>query len=338
MTLTKNDGGATVAAGGTAVYTLTYTNAGNQNATGVVLTETIPAHTTFQRRSQHCRVGLYSRYHAGSTCTLATGALAGGGTSGSATFAVTVGNPLPAGVAQLANTATVADDGSNGADPTPANASGSDTTPVNAVPDLTLTKTDGGATVTPGSTLAYTLVYTNTGTQGATGIVLTETVPLNAVFNAGASSAGWTCTPSNNAGSTCTLAVGALAGGGAAGSRIFAVTVVDPVPAGVAQIANSASIGDDNTNGADPTANNSASDSTPVKRCTRSDANQDRQWCPGSPMSTIVYTLTYTNAGDQAATGIVLTETVRANSTFNAGASSAGWPVTPTATRAAPAH
>ena len=35
------------------------------------------------------------------------------------TFAVTVVNPLPAGVTQIANTTSIADDGLNGADPTP---------------------------------------------------------------------------------------------------------------------------------------------------------------------------------------------------------------------------
>ena len=35
------------AAGGTVAYTSTYTNAGNQGATGVALTETVPANTTF---------------------------------------------------------------------------------------------------------------------------------------------------------------------------------------------------------------------------------------------------------------------------------------------------
>ena len=110
---------------------------------------------------------------------------------------------------QVANTATIADDGSNGADPTPANNTGSDTTPVTAAPDLMVTKSDGGATAAPGGTVAYTLSYTNVGTQNATGVVLTETVPANTTFNAGASTAGWVCTPNNNAGSNCTLAIGA---------------------------------------------------------------------------------------------------------------------------------
>src|SRR6185436_6161567 len=157
------------------------------------------------------------------------------------------------------------DDGTNGTDPTPANNSGSDTTPLTGAPDLTLGKSDGGASVAPGGTVAYTLTYTNVGNRGAAGIVLTETVPANTTFNAGASTAGWVCTPNNNAGSTCTLAIGTLAGGGATSTATFAVTVANPVPAGVTQISNTASIADNGTNGTDPTpGNNSGSDATPL--------------------------------------------------------------------------
>ena len=59
--------------------------------------------------------------------------------------------------------------------------------------------------------VVYTLSYTNAGTQNATGVVLTETVPANTTFNAGGSTAGWVCVPDNNAGSSCTLTLGALA-------------------------------------------------------------------------------------------------------------------------------
>ena len=93
----------------------------------------------------------------------------------------------------IANSATIGDDGTGGPDPNPGDNTGSDTTPVNAAPDLTVVKSDGGASVAPGGTVVYTLFYDNNGNQGATGVVLTETVPANTTFNAGASSAGWTC-------------------------------------------------------------------------------------------------------------------------------------------------
>ena len=326
LTLTKSDGGASVAPGGTVAYTLGYANAGNQGATGIVLTETVPANSTFNAGASTAGWSCSPNNNAGSTCTLAVGALNGGGANGAATFAVTAVNPVAAGVTQLANTASIADDGANGTDPTPANNSASDTTPLNATPDLTLTKSDGGASVVPGGTVAYTLGYANAGNQGATGIVLTETVPANSTFNAGASTAGWSCSPNGNAGSTCTLAVGALNGGGANGTATFAVTAVNPVAAGVAQLANTASIADDGANGADPTpANNSASDTTPVDAAPDLSITKDFTGATPFPGDVFAFTLAYANVGNQGATAVVISETVPANTTFDNAASSPGW-------------
>ncbi|MBI2213057.1 MAG: hypothetical protein HYU52_05360 [Acidobacteria bacterium] len=72
---------------------------------------------------------------------------------------MTVATPLPGGVTQIANSVTIADDGTNGTDPTPGNNTGSDTTPVTGAPDMSVTKSDGGASVAPGGTVSYTLSY-----------------------------------------------------------------------------------------------------------------------------------------------------------------------------------
>ena len=167
-------------------YTLTYRNVGNQDATGVTITETVPANATFnwalRRRAGLARMA----QQPAPTCTVSVGNLAAGA-SGSVTFAVNVVTPFPAGVTEINNTASIADDGANGADPTPANNSATDNTPVDAYSDLSITKTDGGATTTPGGVVTYTLTYQNTGDQNASGVVITETVPANTTFNATAS-------------------------------------------------------------------------------------------------------------------------------------------------------
>jgi len=332
LSIAKSDGGASVAPGGTVAYTLTYANAGGQTATGVVLMETVPANTTFNPGASTAGWACTPSNAAGSTCTLAVGSVAAGGGSQIATFAVTVVNPVAAGVSQVANTATLADDGTHGADPTPGNNSGGDTTPVTGAPDLSIAKSDGGASVAPGGTLAYTLTFANSGSRGATGVILTETVPANTTFNPGASTGGWVCSPNNNAGSTCTLAFGALAAGGGNQSATFVVTVATPLPGGVSQIANTATLADDGTNGTDPNlGNNTSSINTPVTggpdlSITKSDGGVSV--APGGAVS---YTLTYANSGNRGATGVVLTETVPASTTFNAGASTAGWVCTPNA-------
>jgi uncharacterized repeat protein (TIGR01451 family) len=174
---------------------------------------------------------------------------------------VTVTNPLPAGVTQLTNTAGVSDDGSNGADLIPGNNVASDSTPVSGAPDLRLSKTDGGVSAQPGAVVTYTLTYANVGNQDATGVVLTETVPANTSYTGGPE---WSCN-----GSTCTHNVGAVAGSGGGGSVIFVVAIDNPLPEGVTQVDNTASVGDDGANGADPTlGNNVASITTNAQKRT----------------------------------------------------------------------
>jgi uncharacterized repeat protein (TIGR01451 family)/fimbrial isopeptide formation D2 family protein len=320
LVITKSDGGVSTTPGGTVVYTLSYTNTGSQDATGVVITETVPANSSFDAGGSTAGWTCTPNNSAGSVCTLAIGKLAAGA-SGSATFAVVVANPVPAGAAQIANTATIADDSSNGPT-TPADNTGSDTTPVAAAPDLQLLKSDAGASVAPGGTIDYTLTYTNTGNRGASGVVITETVPLHTSFNAGASTPGWVCKPNGSVGSTCTFAVGIVAGGGASGSVTFAVTVDTPLPAGVTQIANSAVIGDDNRNGIDTTtADNASSDTTPVRAAPDLRLLKRANVISIAPGAPIAYTLTYTNVGVIAATGVVITETVPFQTKFNAPAS-----------------
>jgi uncharacterized repeat protein (TIGR01451 family) len=326
LNISKSDGGISTTPGSTVAYTLNYANSGNQGATGVVITEVVPANTTFNAGASTAGWSCTPNNNPGSTCTLAIGTVNGDTSSVSVTYAVTVANPVPAGVSQISNTATIADDGTNGTDPTPANNSGSDTTPVTATPDLSVTKTDDNITGTPGNVITYTITYTNSGNQGATGVILTETVPANTTFNAGASSAGWSCANGAPAGTTCTNTIGAVAGGGGTGTRIFAVTVNASLPGGTTSTSNTVTIGDDGANGADPTpGNNSDTEITPVFAAPDMQIEKSDGGTSTTPGGTVAYTLAYSNTGTIGATGTVITETVPANTTFNAGASSAGW-------------
>jgi uncharacterized repeat protein (TIGR01451 family) len=128
--------------------------------------------------------------------------------------------------------------------------------------DLALTVSDADATAEPGDSILYTLAYnvTGSGAATATAVTVSDTVPAGSSFNAGASTPGWTCTPDANAGSVCSFALGTLAAG-ANGTLAFAVDSIFPVPNGVAQIVNSASIA---TGWSDALpANDSDSESTP---------------------------------------------------------------------------
>ena len=206
------------------------TNAGNAGAAGVGLVETIPGHTSFEPSASSAGWTCSPSTAAGSACTLSLGTLAGGGGSAARTFAVRITNPLPAGVAVIDNTACVTMD---------ATTSDCDTlsVPTSGAPSLSIDKQLASGSGEPGSLLLFELVVQNTGTQG-TSVVLEETVPENTSFDPLASSPGWSCSPSAAGGASCTLAAGTLDGAGATLSRLFAVRVRNPLPAGVSSVRN----------------------------------------------------------------------------------------------------
>ncbi|MEM1080204.1 MAG: hypothetical protein AAGH65_01350, partial [Pseudomonadota bacterium] len=309
LTITKDDGGATAVPGGTVVYTLSYSNVGNQDATGVFITDTVPVNTVFDPSSSTAGWVCSPDNSAGSSCTIALGDLPVGD-SDAVNFAIIVDNPLPAGIDEIANTARIADDGNNGADPSPGNNEDSDTTPIDATPDLRIVKDDGGITAVPGGLIVYTLDFDNVGDQDATGVVITDVVPENTVFQPGSSTGGWVCTPDNNAGSTCTISIGDLAVA-ETGSVLFALALNDPIPLGFTSVPNTASIADDGSNGPDPTPDdNESSVITPI---TINPALGLVKALTDAPTaialgSVLEYTVTATNVGNLTLTNVVVTD------------------------------
>lgn len=269
LKLEMGDGEVEAAPGDTIVYKLGYGNSGAAEATGVVLTDRLPAHTTFNAdaSSEGWRCGDRG------VCQLEIGTLAPE-ERGMATFAVTVNEAVPPRVHAITNVARISDDGSHGLDPTPRDNYAAERTPVvNPLPDLVLRKSDGVRFASPGDTLSYHLVYANAGSAAVTGVVITEHVPLHTTFDAAASSDGWRC---DDAG-LCQLEVGELP----AETRreaVFAVTVAEDLPHRFVAIVNVARIHDDGAHGRDPTPwNNRAIDVTFVfSRPVNDDPGGDR--------------------------------------------------------------
>jgi uncharacterized repeat protein (TIGR01451 family) len=107
LVLTKDDGGATVAPGGTITYQLAYSNGGDADATDVVLTDTVPANTTFDADASTVDWSCADGAPAGTSCTLDIGTLEPAA-NGVAVFVVVVDNPIPDGVDAIENTASIA--------------------------------------------------------------------------------------------------------------------------------------------------------------------------------------------------------------------------------------
>ena len=114
--ITKDDGvTAPVLAGGTVVYTIGYGNSGNQTVNGAVITEMVPASTSFKASASDAGWSCPDGSSAGTICTFDVGDLAPG-ESGSVLFAVTV-SPLITGIDGTTNVVTISgrqdDDSSN---------------------------------------------------------------------------------------------------------------------------------------------------------------------------------------------------------------------------------
>ena len=194
-------------------------------------------------------------------------------------------------------------------------------------PDLTLTKNDGVATTTPGSTLIYVLTIDNVGAHDSGAITLSDTVPTGTVFDSANSTPGWSCSDGDPAGSVCTLSLPALASSGET-SAAFAVRVDDPAAADLTEIVNSASVTDDGTYGDDPTPENNSDEDTDVLTSAAPDLtvtkvdsfllDADDSVLP-SPGDSLHYVVTITNNGNQDLGNAVFSDTPDANTTLVAG-------------------
>jgi uncharacterized repeat protein (TIGR01451 family) len=231
LSLTKSAAPTSVEVGGTVTYTLTVANAGPDAATGVVVTDALPAGMTFASADSGCT-------HAAGTVTCAVGGLASGA---AAQRAITV---TAASAGSKLNTATVAGDQG---DPTPGNNSGNASVEV-APPapppptsaDVAVTKSADRATVLVGDLVAYTVTATNQGPGTASGVTLTDPLPDGVGFSAVRSGpcvhdattgtvTGQAANLAPGSSLTCTIVVAALAAGTPVNTASVATTSTDPV-------------------------------------------------------------------------------------------------------------
>jgi uncharacterized repeat protein (TIGR01451 family) len=118
--------------------------------------------------------------------------------------------------------------------------------------DLSVTKTASGPPYGPGDLITYTISYRNNGNAPASGVVLTETLPVSTSF-AGRPS-GWTQVGSTN---QYTYSAGTVPAGSGTLSTTFVVSIATNLPPGTSTFINVVRVGDDGLSGADfnPTDN-----------------------------------------------------------------------------------
>ncbi len=311
MTIAKDDGLTTVAAGGQNVtYTITYANTGDGAAIGTVITDNLPPGATFVSCTGGCAGVGPVTWNLGIVPAPPTA-----GNTGSVTL--TVALPAAAGGTTFTNTVSIDYTDLLGNKYPPETDTDVDTVVGGPSADLSITKDDGQLNYTPGNPLTYTIVVSNNGPDPVTNATVTDNFP------AALTSPTWTCAPS--AGSTCTA--GPVAGNIAdtvnvlvGGTLTYTVNTVVSASA-TGNLTNTASVALP-AGFTDPTpGNNTASDTdTPPGSAApgTGTANgivlidpsitktvQPPFALPGEP---VTYTIIITNPGSAPYTGVVVTD------------------------------
>ncbi len=193
------------------------------------------------------------------------------------------------------------------ADSVPANNDDSETTQVVVDTDIAVTKTSAGAT--PGGH-SWTITVSSSGPSNAASVTLTDVIPPGAAFASLTAPAGWTCgTPAVGASGTVTCTTPSLP---PASPAVFQLETTGALPANTATVSSPSD--------SDP-GNNSATASTSAELSVAITDAPD----PVQPASPIVYTVTATNAGPDAATAASITFTPSPNLTIDSITPPAGW-------------
>lgn len=244
LTITKNAAPNPVVAGGTLTYTITFNASGPSAAPNVVMTDILPAGTTFTSIAAP----------AGWSCTTSgtvscSNPSLASGASGTFTLVVGVNSSVAAG-STISNTATISGDVTEN---TSDNSSTASVT-TSATADLSVTKS-APSTIFPGGSMSYSIAYANAGPSQASSVTITDILPASTTF-ASITAPGFSCTTGGTV--TCTAATLAS---GASGTITINVTV-SPSAAPTSVIANTATIG---SAASDPnSSNNSSTASTTV--------------------------------------------------------------------------
>jgi uncharacterized repeat protein (TIGR01451 family) len=280
-----------VNAGSNLTWTMTVTNNGPSNGSTATAALPLPAPTTFVSVSAPPGWSC-STPSVGSNGTVSCSLTSTLNVSATATF--TVVSNVPSSVASgttLSATATVSspDDGF------PINDSATASVQSAVTFDLGVTKTRTPAIASPGSSQQYTIVVTNNGPSDATGVTMTDVLPVPLRFTSLVSPGGWSCTtPAPGANGTITCTIPSLAAGTVATFTLN--VVIDPATAAGTAINNTATVASalDSNN-----ANNSATSSVVVVTPPNVTATKS---AGGSHAEggVVIYTIVETNSGTLA--------------------------------------
>ncbi|HEY6942292.1 DUF7507 domain-containing protein [Dokdonella sp.] len=286
--------------GDTVTFTITATNNGPSAATGVVISDLLPAGVSFVSATPSA--GTYDNL----TGTWTIGGLAASGAGATATLTVVADVDTDSGFTNTASLSAI-----DQTDPNPANNSASVVVTPIASADLSISKTDGSTSATPGAAITYTIVAGNAGPSPVTGASIVDTLPADI---AGAS---WTCVGTGGASCTSTSGVGdinTLADIPAGGSVTFIVTGTIASNA-TGTLANTATVAPPSGTTDPDNGNNSATDTDALNASANLAISKTDGSGTATPGGPITYTIVASNAGPSDANGVAVTDAIPASIT-----------------------
>lgn len=281
----------------TYLYNLFLSNTGPSTATGVIVTDTLPAGVTFDKATA-LPDGTCSGPVAGVVrCNMGTLTT---NTIKSVGILVTID---PDTIGQIENEASISSDLP---DRNPGNNTNSASTTIQTLAALSVGKIASPNPATAGLPLTYTLTITNSGPSDALTVALTDTLPAGVQF-VSAQTTGGTC----NGTSTVVCRWTRLAALDTA-QVTLRVTVDSDI---TGSLSNQATIGSATADSA--AGDNSTAITTPVTTIADLVAGQSDSPDPVLRGSPLAYTVTITNNGPSDAANVVLTDTLPSTVNFN---------------------
>jgi len=285
-------------------YTIGLSNAGPDAAAGVVVTDPLPAGTTFVSASTATGGLVTPSVGANGTVTWTVGGLVDGG-SASATIVVLVADSASG---TITNTAT---ETQTTADPSGTQSASASNTVV-AAANVSILKTVSNATPADGTDVTYTLAVSNAGPDAAAGVAVSDPLPAGLTCESDTASVG----SISGCGATVTWTIGPLADGGSA-----TATITVEVNANSGTITNTAF---ESQTTADPGGvQTSAASINPVPAANVSITKTASVLAPPDGTD-VTYTLTVSNAGPDAAAGVSVSDALPFGTGFVSSATGTG--------------